>query len=222
MDHCANVRIDVLKTFCISDTGHDIMRKGGRAHRGPPKAAIGIICYGRFLSCLCILQFTIRHVKSHDAALRRHVVPSGDPHRPKCVGQECRARRVAAALAFHASPPTFAVGKPVTLAPLGIRRNMSRIGQNPGTTAAGMQCVLICVCNQPTSPPARVWHLDLRLHAHAVVRQVCTTAQAQARHKTWLILLPQFVLGSSARQEEDRGWGQVHGGQQWEPSASNS
>lgn len=105
--------------------------------------------------------------------LRRYLLPCGDPYRPKFVGHKMTT----------CSPPW--PSHQLTLTPLGIRRNMSRVAHNPGTTAAGMQCMLtICACTwactSPRVPPP----------GSAMARTCCATALhvygQSAKHETWL------------------------------------
>lgn len=63
----------------------------------------------------------------------------------------------AVTLAVAPVPAGLGVEKTMTLSPLGIRRNVSGITHNPGATAAGMHCVLICAYHSPSKTPCGTW-----------------------------------------------------------------
>lgn len=125
--------------------------------------------------------------------LRRYLLPCGDPHRPKFVGHEMTT----------CSPPW--PSHQLTLTPLGIRRNMSRVAHNPGTTAAGMQCkLLICAC---VPAPARVCRrLDLRFHAHMLCDRFACVRPVGHSTKTWLDPASACAASTTPRIR-GMGWG---------------
>lgn len=132
------------------------------------------------------------------SGLRRYLLPCGDLHRPKFAGHKTTT----------CSPPW--PSHQLTLTPLGIRRNMSRVAHNPGTTAAGMQCTYVddlCMhlgMHQPAC--AAAWICDCR-HTCCATGLVCVRPVGHST-KTWLD--PAFACARSTTPRiRGMGWGAV-------------
>lgn len=104
----------------------------------------------------------------------------------------------------------------LTLTPLGIRRNMSRVAHNPGTTAAGMQCICVAdlcmrACTSPRVPPPPGSAI-----ARTMLCDRFVYGQPGTAAKHGLILLPHEL---DLQRQEFEGW---DGGAVVNPTAANN